>query len=50
MTTNPSVTRDELFFLLDDFTGASTQSIEQLKKLLDLTVFKTTKSPPGRTS
>lgn len=35
----PSITRDELFFILDDFTGASTQSIEGLKKLLDQIVF-----------
>lgn len=33
------VTRDELFFVLDDFTGASTASIESLKDLLDRTVF-----------
>ena len=36
---NPAVTRSDLFDVLDDFTGASSQSIEQLKGLLDLTVF-----------
>src|ERR1044072_7800504 len=36
---NPAVTRSDLFDVLDDCTDASSQSIEQLKGLLDLTVF-----------